>query len=161
MPISSRITPHLWFDNNAEEAMNFYVAIFPNSKVLGTRIYKNCGPTGTEDCYICEFELDGFRLSAFNAGPVFKFNEAVSFMVHCENQAEVDHYWERLLADGGQESCCGWLKDKFGVAWQVVPKQLEEFLQDPDQEKSARAMRAMLSSVKFNIADLQKAFEGK
>ena len=143
-----KITPFLWFDTQAEEAMNFYVSIFKNSKVLGA------SPVSVN------FELEGQEFIAFNAGPEFKFNESISMFVNCADQAEVDYFWNKLIADGGEESRCGWLKDKFGLSWQIVPKQLGELMGDPDPEKSQRVMQAMLKMNKIIVADLKRAYEG-
>jgi predicted 3-demethylubiquinone-9 3-methyltransferase (glyoxalase superfamily) len=143
-----KITPFLWFDTQAEEAMTFYMSIFKNSKVL------SASPQ------FVSFELDGQEFMGLNAGPQYKFNEAVSMFVSCENQKEVDEYWNKLIADGGEESMCGWLKDKYGLSWQIVPKQLGELMGDPDPEKSQRVVQAMLKMQKIIIADLQKAYDG-
>jgi len=143
-----KITPFLWFDTQAEEAMNFYCSIFKNSKVLGF------SPSSVN------FELEGQEFIGFNAGPEFKFNESISFFVNCEDQAEVDELWNRLISDGGEESQCGWLKDKFGLSWQIVPKQLGELMGDPNPEKSQRVVQAMLKMQKIIVADLQKAYDG-
>jgi len=147
-----KITPFLWFDTQAEEAMNFYVSIFKNSKVGGV----SRGPDGR--AFTVSFELDGQEFMGLNAGPEFKFNEAVSMYVDCEDQAEVDYFWNKLTADGGEESMCGWLK--YGLSWQIVPKQLGELMGDPDPEKSQRVMQAMLKMQKIIVADLQKAHDG-
>lgn len=149
-----KVTPFLWFDTQAEEAMNFYVSLFPNSRIVSVQR----GPDGK--VFTGTFELDGVRFMALNAGPVFKFNEAVSMFVDCADQAEVDDLWDKLLADGGQESQCGWLKDKFGLSWQVIPKGLTEMLSSPDREKADRAMQAMLKMHKIDIAEMKKAYEG-
>jgi predicted 3-demethylubiquinone-9 3-methyltransferase (glyoxalase superfamily) len=149
-----KITPFLWFDTQAEEAMNFYVSLFKNSKVLGI----SRGPDGR--AFSVSFELDEQEFIGLNAGPQFKFNEAISMFVNCENQEEVDHFWNALTADGGEESMCGWLKDKYGLSWQIVPKQLGELMGDPDPEKSGRVMQAMLQMKKIIVADLQKAHDG-
>ena len=149
-----KITPFLWFDTQAEEAMNFYVSLFRNSKVLGV----SRGPDGS--VFTVSFELDGQEFMGLNAGPQFKFNEAVSMYVNCEDQAEADYFWEALTADGGEESMCGWLRDKYGLSWQIIPKQLGEFMGDPDPEKSGRVMQAMLKMRKIIVADLQKAYDG-
>jgi len=143
-----KITPFLWFDTQAEEAMNFYVSVFKNSKVLGV------SPSSVN------FELEGQEFIGFNAGPEFKFNESISMFVNCENQAEVDYFWNKLIADGGEESQCGWLKDKFGLSWQIVPKQLGELMGDSDPEKSQLVMQAMLKMHKIVVADLQRAYDG-
>jgi predicted 3-demethylubiquinone-9 3-methyltransferase (glyoxalase superfamily) len=149
-----KITPFLWFDTQAEEAMNFYVSIFKNSKVLGVSL----GPDGRAQSV--NFELEGQELIGFNAGPEFKFNEAISFFVDCKDQAEVDYYWDRLTADGGEESQCGWLKDKYGLSWQIVPAALGQYLGDPDPVKAQRAMQAMLKMRKIDIEGLRQAYEG-
>ena len=150
-----KITPYLWFDTQAEEAMNFYVSVFKNSKVNNI----SRGPDG--NAFMVSFELDGQEFIGLNAGPRFKFNESISFFVNCENQKEVDEYWNKLIADGGEESMCGWLKDKYGLSWQIIPKQLGELMGDPDPEKSQRVMQAMLQMQKIIVADLQKAHDGK
>ncbi len=150
-----RITPFLWFDTQAEDAMNFYVSLFKNSKVLGV----SRGPDG--NAFTVSFELDGQEFMALNAGPLFKFNESISMFVSCENQTEVDYFWDKFTADGGEESMCGWLKDKYGLSWQIVPKQLGELMGDSDPEKSGRVMQAMLKMQKIIVADLQKAYDGK
>jgi len=157
-----KITPFLWFDNQAEEAVNFYVSIFKNSRVGSIARYdeeaaKASGrPKGS--VMTVAFELDGQEFVALNGGPFFKFTEAISFVVNCETQEEVDHFWERLSA-GGQEVQCGWLKDRFGVSWQIVPTVLVEMLQDKDGEKSKRVMAAMLKMKKINIEALRKSYE--
>ena len=147
-----KITPFLWFDTQAEEAMKFNVSLFKNSKIFDV----TPGPTGIASSV--RFELEGQEFIGFNAGPEFKFNEAISFFVDCEDQTEVDYFWNALTADGGEESQCGWLKDKFGLSWQIVPKQLGELMGDPDPEKSKRVTEAMLKMRKIIIADLQKAY---
>ena len=149
-----KITPFLWFDTQAEEAMNLYISLFKNSKVLNI----SRGPDGR--AFIVSFELDGQEFMALNAGPEFKFNESISMYVDCEDQAEVDYLWEALTAEGGEESMCGWLKDKYGLSWQIVPKQLGELMGAPDPEKSARVREAMLKMQKIIVADLQRAYEG-
>jgi len=159
-----RITPFLWLDHQAEEAANFYVSIFKNSKVGSTARYDEEGakaagrPKGS--VMTVAFELDGQEFTALNGGPVFKFTEAISLVVNCETQEEVDHFWERLSA-GGQEVQCGWLKDKFGVSWQVVPTVLIEMLQDKDPQKAKRVMAAMLKMKKISIEGLRQAYEGR
>jgi len=147
-----KITPFLWFDTQAEEAMNFYVSVFKNSKVGSV----SRGPDGK--AFSVTFELDGQEFMGLNAGPQHKFNEAVSFFVNCENQKEVDEYWNKLIAGGGEEGPCGWCKDKFGLSWQIIPKQLGELMGDPDPEKSQRVVQAMLKMQKIVVADLQKAY---
>ena len=149
-----KITPFLWFDTQAEEAMNFYVSIFKNSKVLGV----TPGPDG--GAMSVNFELDGQEFIGLNAGPQFEFNESISFLVDCQTQAEVDELWEKLTADGGEESRCGWLKDKYGLSWQIIPRALGEMLSDPDREKAGRAMQAMLQMNKIDIEEMRRAFEG-
>jgi predicted 3-demethylubiquinone-9 3-methyltransferase (glyoxalase superfamily) len=148
----NKITPFLWFDNQAEEAMNFYVSIFENSKVLGV----TPGPNGIAQSVT--FELEGQEFMALNAGPQFKFNEAISFFVDCKTQDEVDELWEKLTADGGEESMCGWLKDKYGLWWQIIPSALGELLGDEDPEKAKRVVEAMLKMQKIIIADLDRAY---
>jgi predicted 3-demethylubiquinone-9 3-methyltransferase (glyoxalase superfamily) len=155
-----KVHPFLWFDKDAEEAMNFYVAIFPNSKVLSVQRYGPAGPGPEGSVMTADFELDGQRVSALNGGPVFSFSEAVSFVVDCDGQEEVDYYWERLLADGGQPSQCGWLKDRFGFSWQVVPKQLFEAIGGPDAAGRQRAVQAMMQMIKLDVAALQRAYRG-
>ncbi len=159
-----RITPFLWFDTKAEEAGSFYVSIFEDSRLGAVTRYDEAGakasgqPKGS--VMTVEFELAGQAFTALNGGPVFKFTEAISFVVHCETQAEVDHFWQKLSA-GGQEVQCGWLKDRFGVSWQVVPTVLVEMLRDKDPERSKRVMAAMLKMIKIDIATLTKAYEGR
>ncbi|GAB4580980.1 MAG: VOC family protein [Anaerolineales bacterium] len=150
-----KITPFLWFDTQAEEAMNFYVSLFKNSKVH----HISRGPD--RNAFIVSFELDGQEFMGLNAGPQFKFNEAVSMYVDCEDQAEVDYFWNNLTANGGEESMCGWCKDKFGLWWQIVPKQLGQLMGDPDPEKANRVTQAMLKMQKIVVADLQKAYDGQ
>lgn len=150
-----KITPFLWFDTQAEEAMNFYTSIFKNSKMLGVT------PGTNGRAISVNFELEGQEFIGLNAGPQFKFNEAISFLVDCKTQAEVDALWEKLTADGGEESKCGWLKDKYGLSWQIIPVALREMLADPDPEKAGRVMQAMLKMNKIDIAGLQKAYNGQ
>lgn len=154
-----KISPFLWFDGQAEEAMNFYVSIFRNSRIGKVTRCGDAGPGPKGSVLVASFELDGCRFSALNGGPRFKFTEAVSFVVDCEDQAEVDHYWERL-SEGGEKQQCGWLKDRFGVSWQVVPKALVELLSDPDAEKAGRVMQAMMQMTRIDIAALRRAYEG-
>jgi predicted 3-demethylubiquinone-9 3-methyltransferase (glyoxalase superfamily) len=148
-----KITPFLWFDTQAEEAMNFYISIFKNSKVL------NIAPGQNGIASTVSFELEGQEFIALNAGPHFKFNEAISFFVDCKTQEEVDELWSKLTADGGEESMCGWLKDKYGLSWQIIPSALGELMGDPDPEKAQRVMQAMLKMNKIIIADLKQAYE--
>jgi len=158
MASKQKITPFLWFDGNAEEAMNHYISIFKNSKVVSVTRYGEAGPGPAGTIMVASFELDGQQFSALNGGPQFKFTEAISLVVHCESQEEVDHFWSKLSA-GGAESQCGWLKDKFGLSWQVVPRVLIELLQDPNPEKATRVMQAMLQMKKIDIARLRQAHE--
>jgi len=159
-----KITPFLWYDDKAEEAANFYASIFKNSKVGGITHYEEEGskasgiPAGT--VMTVEFQLEGQDFVALNGGPHFTFTEAISFVVNCETQDEVDEFWEKLSA-GGAESQCGWLKDKYGLSWQIVPTVLNEFFQDKDPEKSKRVMKAMLQMKKLDIKTLQQAYDGK
>jgi predicted 3-demethylubiquinone-9 3-methyltransferase (glyoxalase superfamily) len=154
-----RIHPFLWFDDQAEEAMNFYVSIFPNSKVVSILRYGEAGPGPAGSVMTAAFELDGQPFTALNGGPHFKFTEAVSFVVDCADQAEVDAYWEKLGA-GGEPSRCGWLKDRFGLSWQIVPTELPALLGGPDPEKARRANEAMMQMTKLDIARLRQAREG-
>jgi predicted 3-demethylubiquinone-9 3-methyltransferase (glyoxalase superfamily) len=155
-----RITPFLWFDNNVEEAMLFYTTIFKNSKAGRVSRYGDAGPGPKGAVITAAFELDGQEFIALNGGPQFTFTEATSFVVHCTSQEEVDYYWQRLIA-GGQESHCGWLKDQFGLSWQVVPTILGQLLQDKDREKAGRVMNAMLQMSKIDIPTLQRAHRGE
>jgi len=160
-----KITPFLWFDDQAEEAVKFYTSIFKDSKTGRILRYddeaaKASGrPVGS--VLTIEFELEGQKFVALNGGPEFKFNESVSFVVNCETQQEVDYYWQKLIADGGQESACGWLKDKFGLSWQVTPAVLIDMLHDKDSAKAERVMKAMLQMQKIDIDKLKAAYEGK
>ena len=155
-----KITPFLWFDDKAEEAMNFYVSIFKNSKIVSVTRYGEAGPGPKGTVMTATFQLDGQEFAALNGGPQFKFTEAISFVVNCETQEEVDYYWNKL-SEGGQEIQCGWLKDKFGLSWQVVPTILSKLLSDPDPQKSQRVMHAMLQMKKIDIPGLQKAYGQK
>lgn len=148
------ITPFLWFDNNAEEAIDFYSGLFPDARI----IEENRGPDGA--LFYATFELAGQRLMALNAGPAFHFTEAISLFVSVETQEEVDRYWNALTADGGEESQCGWLKDKYGLSWQIIPTALMRMQADPDREKAGRAQQAMLKMQKIVIADLEAAYAG-
>ncbi len=154
-----KITPCLWFDTQAEEAARFYVSIFKNSKIGDISRYGDAGPGPKGGVLVVVFELDGVRFTALNGGPVFKFNEAISLQVDCADQAEVDDMWDRLSA-GGLTSQCGWLKDRYGVSWQIVPRILMELIGDPDPAKSQRVMAAMLKMTKIDIAKLQEAYAG-
>jgi predicted 3-demethylubiquinone-9 3-methyltransferase (glyoxalase superfamily) len=153
----TKITPFLWFDTQAEEAAKFYVSIFKNSKMGKISRYGEGGPGPAGSIMTVEFELDGQRFIALNGGPHFKFNESISFSVDCKTQSEVDEFWKKLSA-GGQESQCGWLKDRYGLSWQVVPAALGEMLNDPDPAKAKRVMAAMLKMKKIDIAELKKAY---
>jgi predicted 3-demethylubiquinone-9 3-methyltransferase (glyoxalase superfamily) len=153
------ITPFLWFDNNAEDAMNFYVSIFPDSKILEVSRYGDGGPGPKGTVMVATFELSGKRFLALNGGPVFQFTEAVSFVIDCANQEEVDHYWAKL-SEAGRTDRCGWLKDRFGLSWQVVPTILSKLMRDPDPARSKRAMDAMMTMEKLDIAALQRAADG-
>jgi predicted 3-demethylubiquinone-9 3-methyltransferase (glyoxalase superfamily) len=155
-----KIHPFLWFNDQAVEAAQFYVSIFPNSKIL-TEMPNSPGVPGPKvDVLTVDFELDGQRVTALNGGPHFTFSEAMSFVVDCEDQAEVDHYWDKLQ-DGGQPSQCGWLKDRFGFSWQVVPKQMSETVGGPDPAGRKRAVAAMMQMVKLDVAKLQAAYDGE
>jgi predicted 3-demethylubiquinone-9 3-methyltransferase (glyoxalase superfamily) len=154
-----KITPFLWFDNQAEEAMNFYVSIFKNSKTGKIMRYGDAGPGPKGSVMVASFELDGQQFTALNGGPLFKFTEAVSFVVDCKSQEEVDELWEKL-SEGGEKGQCGWLKDKFGLSWQIVPSVLIELMGDPDPEKSKRVTEAMLQMTKIDIAKLRQAHAG-
>jgi predicted 3-demethylubiquinone-9 3-methyltransferase (glyoxalase superfamily) len=154
-----KITTCLWFDNNAEEAVTLYTSIFKNSKVLEVSRYGEAGPGPEGSVLTMRFQLDGVELMALNGGPAFKFTEAISLSVDCKSQAEVDELWEKLL-EGGSEDQCGWLKDRFGLSWQIVPSVLGELLSDPDPEKSKRVMEAMLKMKKIDTRVLQEAYKG-
>ena len=151
-----KIIPNLWFDTEAEEAADFYTTVFPNSRVVTKTHYPEDAPREAGMVMTVEFELEGQRFVGINGGPQFSFDEAVSFQVTCESQEELDYYWERL-SDGGQEGPCGWLKDRFGLSWQVVPKGMDEVFADPDPERARRAMQAMLKMGKIDIAALRRA----
>jgi predicted 3-demethylubiquinone-9 3-methyltransferase (glyoxalase superfamily) len=165
MPLTAhKITPCLWFDGQAEEAAKMYVAIFPNARILRTSHYGKEGHDthGREagSVMTVEFEIEGQRFVALNSGPLFKFNEAVSFQVHCETQEEIDYFWSRL-AEHGEEGPCGWLKDRFGLSWQIVPSVLPDMLMDPDAVKAGRVTRAFLQMKKFDIEALERACQGQ
>jgi predicted 3-demethylubiquinone-9 3-methyltransferase (glyoxalase superfamily) len=153
------ITPCLWFDTEGEEAAKFYTSVFPNSRIVEVARYGSAGPRPEGTVMTVSFELDGREFVALNGGPEFTFNESISFQVNCETQEEVDTYWS-TLSEGGEEGPCGWLKDKYGVSWQIVPIVLPELLRDPDREKSQRVMRAMLSMKKIEIDALERAAAG-
>ncbi|MBV9097669.1 MAG: VOC family protein [Frankiaceae bacterium] len=154
------ITTFLWFDNDAEEAAKFYTSVFPNSRILNTSYYGEGAPKPAGTALTVEFELDGTTFTALNGGPEYKFTEAISFQISCKDQDEVDHYADNLTANGGEEGPCGWLKDRFGLSWQVVPTALPELLSDPDPERAQRAMAAMMKMRRLDIAALRAAADG-
>ena len=154
-----RLRPCLWFDTEAEEAADLYTSIFPNSRIVDVARYGSAGPRPEGMVMTVAFELDGQPILALNGGPDFTFTEAVSFEVECADQAEVDRYWDKLT-DGGEEGPCGWLKDRYGLSWQIVPKALTELIADPDREKSQRVMKAMLEMKKIDVAALERAAVG-
>ncbi|PSJ60227.1 VOC family protein [Pseudaminobacter soli (ex Li et al. 2025)] len=152
-----KITPFLWFDNQAEEAAKFYTSIFKNSKIGTVARMTEGGPAPAGSVLTVEFELDGLSFVALNGGPMFKFTEAISMQIACETQEEVDSLWDKLTADGGQPGQCGWLKDKFGLSWQVTPTALPRLLKQPDAQKAGRVMQAMMQMGKIDIAELERA----
>jgi predicted 3-demethylubiquinone-9 3-methyltransferase (glyoxalase superfamily) len=152
----AKLTPCLWFDNEGEEAAKLYTSIFPNSKIVKVTRYGSAGPRPEGTVMTVDFELDGQPFVALNGGPQFSFNEAVSFQISCNDQDEVDSYWSKLT-EGGEEGPCGWLKDRFGLSWQVIPTALSELLNDPDKEKAQRVMAAMLEMHKIEIDELERA----
>ena len=152
-----KITPSLWFDTEAEEAATFYTSLFKDSKILEVTRYGDAGPREAGMVMTVVFELEGQKFIALNGGPDFKFNEAVSFTVHCESQEEVDRFWDALTQGGGEEGPCGWLKDKYGLSWQIVPTAMEELLSDPDPGRAQRAMAAMLQMRKLDVDALKQA----
>ena len=154
----TQITPCLWFDTQAEEAARFYTSVFKNSRIINTSYYSEVGPRPAGTVLEVSFELDGQPFMALNGGPEFTFSEAVSFIVDCHGQEEVDYYWDRLL-EGGEESMCGWLKDKFGVSWQIVPSELGEMMSSTDAGKARRVTEALLQMRKLDIAELRRAYE--
>src|SRR5262245_26281585 len=160
MAVKQKITTFLWFDKEGEEAAKFYTSIFKNSKIVTVARYGDAGPGPKGSVMTVAFELDGQQFTALNGGPHFKFTEAISLVVNCETQEEVDEYW-RKLSEGGQESQCGWLKDRYGLSWQVVPTALSRLLQDPDPQKAKRVMEAMLQMKKIDIPRLEKAAAGR
>jgi predicted 3-demethylubiquinone-9 3-methyltransferase (glyoxalase superfamily) len=157
--IMPSITPHLWFDNEGEEAAQLYCSIFPDSRIIETQCYENTGPNLDQTVTTVSFEVAGQRVIALNAGPEFKFNESFSFFVECDTQEEVDDYWDKLTADGGEAGPCGWLKDRFGLSWQIVPKLLNELMQDEDKERANAVMQAMLKMGKIDSDALRAAYE--
>jgi predicted 3-demethylubiquinone-9 3-methyltransferase (glyoxalase superfamily) len=156
--VQQKITPFLWFDGKAEEAVNFYVSIFKNSKILSVSRYGDAGPAPKGTVMTAAFELDGQKFVALNGGPQFTFSPAISFVVNCETQQEVDDFWEKLSA-GGKEVQCGWLQDKYGLSWQIVPRILPDLLQDKNPEKTQRVIKAMMQMIKIDIKGLQQAFD--
>jgi predicted 3-demethylubiquinone-9 3-methyltransferase (glyoxalase superfamily) len=155
-----RITPNLWFDTESKEAAEFYVSVFPNSEIRTVSYYNEAGPREAGTVLTVDFLLDGQEFTAINGGPQFTFDEAISMLINCADQAEVDSYWAKL-SEGGEEGQCGWLKDKFGLSWQVVPPGMAEALGDPDKGRAERAMKAMLGMKKIDIAALEAAADGK
>lgn len=158
--MTNKITPFLWFDNNLEEALDFYKSVFKSVEVFSISRYGEGGPAPAGTVITASFRINGQDFMGLNGGPMFKFTEAISFFIDCKDQAEIDYYWDKLTADGGEESMCGWLKDKFGLSWQVVPSVLGSLLGSPDPEKAGRAMQAMLQMRKLDIAALQAAHDG-
>jgi predicted 3-demethylubiquinone-9 3-methyltransferase (glyoxalase superfamily) len=157
--MQKRITPNLWFDTEAEEAANFYISVFDNSRIVNVTHYTEGAPREAGMVMTVEFELDGQRIVAINGGPEFRFDEAISLQINCDTQEEIDYYWERLT-DGGEEGPCGWLKDRFGLSWQVTPTGIEELFGDADPERARRAMEAMLKMSKFDIEAMRRAADG-
>jgi len=155
-----KIKPFLWFDKEAEDAAKFYCSIFKNSRILEVARYPEGSPAPAGSVMIVSFELEGMQLVGLNAGPTFKFTEAISFVVTTETQEETDYFWNKLSAEGGKESDCGWLKDKFGLSWQITPRQLTDLLSDPDKKRAACVMAAMLTMQKIDIAALERAAQG-
>ena len=159
MSSKQKITTFLWFDNSAEEAMNFYVSIFKNSKILGVTRCGDAGPGPKGTVLVGTFQLEGQQFTALNGGPLFKFTEAISLLVNCDTQEEVDDLWSKLTAGGGAPSQCGWLKDKFGLSWQIIPSALMEMMSDKDPAKSSRVMEALLPMTKIDINKLKQAYD--
>jgi predicted 3-demethylubiquinone-9 3-methyltransferase (glyoxalase superfamily) len=158
---NQKITPFLWFNNQAEEAAQFYTSIFKNSKILSVSSYGDAGSGPKGSVMVVSFQLAGQEFTALNGGPQFKFSEAFSFVVNCENQQEVDEYWSKLTSGGGQESMCGWLKDKFGFSWQIVPVQMGKLMSNKDPQKASRVMQALLKMKKIDVGTLEEAAEGR
>ncbi|MEV0271940.1 VOC family protein [Hamadaea sp. NPDC050747] len=159
--MTQKITPMLWFDNEAEEAAEFYVGLFPDARILEVSRYGEGMPKPAGTALVVNFEIAGQRYQALNGGPDFKFTEAVSFVVDCADQKEVDYYWDAMTADGGEESQCGWLKDKYGVSWQIIPQQLSSLIGGADPAAAQRATQAMFGMRKLDIQGLQDAYDGK
>jgi predicted 3-demethylubiquinone-9 3-methyltransferase (glyoxalase superfamily) len=158
--MQQRIVTNLWFDTEAEEAAEHYTSIFDNSRIVHVAHYNEAGPREAGMVMVVEFELDGQRFVAINGGDQFKFDEAISLQINCETQEEIDYYWDKLLADGGEEGPCGWLKDKYGLSWQVTPTGMDELFSDPDKGRAERAMKAMLEMKKLDIDELRRAADG-
>jgi predicted 3-demethylubiquinone-9 3-methyltransferase (glyoxalase superfamily) len=156
--INQKIVPHLWFDKEAKEAVRFYTSVFKDTRIKNTTTLHDT-PSGTVDAVT--FELFGQEFMAISAGPLFKFNESVSFIVKCDTQEEIDYYWKKLTSEGGQEGMCGWLKDKYGLSWQIVPAVMDDMMQEKDPEKLARVTQTFLKMRKFDVAALQRAYDGK
>jgi predicted 3-demethylubiquinone-9 3-methyltransferase (glyoxalase superfamily) len=157
--MAQKIVPNLWFDTEAEEAAEFYTSVFKEGRILGKTHYTEGAPREAGMVMTVDFEVNGQRFTGINGGPDFKFDEAVSFLINCEDQDEVDYYWEKL-SEGGSEGPCGWVKDKFGLSWQVVPEGMEELFADSDPKRAERAMKAMLQMQKLDIAELRRAADG-
>jgi predicted 3-demethylubiquinone-9 3-methyltransferase (glyoxalase superfamily) len=156
-----KIVTNLWFDTQAEEAATFYCSLFPDSKVLNIARYGSAGPGPEGQVMVVDFQLAGQRFTGINGGPEFNFSEAISLLINCESQGEVDRYWDALLADGGEPSQCGWLKDKYGLSWQVVPREMDEMIASTDAAAAQRAMAAMLKMVKLDLGELKRAYAGE
>jgi predicted 3-demethylubiquinone-9 3-methyltransferase (glyoxalase superfamily) len=156
-----KVTPFLWYDNNAEEAMNLYVSVFKDAKITSVQRWGKGQPGPEGEVMTGSFQLFGLEIAVLNGGPMFKFNESMSLVVHCDTQTEVDEYWTKLTANGGEESMCGWLKDPYGLSWQIIPRTLNKLIGDKDREKAGRAMQAMLKMRKIDIKKLEDAFNGK
>ena len=161
MSPKQKITTYLWFDQEAEEAANLYTSIFKNSKILNVARYGDAGPGPKGTAMTVNFQLDGQEFIALNGGPMYRFTEAISLLVDCETQEEVDRLWNKLTADGGEESMCGWLKDKFGLSWQIIPSALFRLMSDPDPETSKRVVEAMLQMKKIDVPTLERAHAGR
>ena len=157
----NKVTPFLWFDNNAEEAMNFYTSVFKDAKIVNVQRYGEGGPSPAGTVMTGTIKIHGQDIMVLNGGPAFKFNESFSLFVDCADQAEVDELWQRLTADGGEESMCGWLKDKFGVSWQIVPTAMDRMMAEGSEKQIARVTEAFLKMKKFDLATLEKAYQGK
>lgn len=159
--MSRTLVPNLWFDTQAEEAAEFYCSVFDNSRIITKTHYTEAGPREAGTVMTVEWELDGNRFVGINGGPEFTFSEAVSFLVECEDQAEIDEFWEKLTADGGEEGPCGWLRDRFGLSWQIVPKGMDELFAAEDKDRARRAMEAMFTMKKLDVAALEAAADGR